>query len=208
MWVDVFPGFNSVSDKRMVPDSLSIFDRSEFRPGHAPMIQISEACSFVAALGVIANAQQIQLPTTSLPRLPPRLLPMERTSSRAGVAPTKAERLFTAHFFANKRQFAWFSRVGTERQNIRQSDFQDCVSLLPFTVSCGATSAFLRRPLILLSSQKIKIRTIAITNSKNGTYMSLAPRNGNSTEVSWLLTKMRCSHCFRLGGSCRPPILE
>jgi hypothetical protein len=31
MWHDVFPEFDSVSEKRMVADSLSTFDRSKFR---------------------------------------------------------------------------------------------------------------------------------------------------------------------------------
>jgi len=71
----------------------------------------------------------------------------------------------------------------TESGKIRRGqshfDFQGCVSLLPFMVSGGGTSAFLRRLLILLNSQKIKTRTITIMNSRNGMYicLSLAPRN-------------------------------
>ena len=45
-------------------------------------------------------------------------------------------------------------------------DFQGSLGLLSFMNSGGA-SVFLRRLLILLSSQKIKMRRIAITNSKN-----------------------------------------
>src|SRR5262249_4068522 len=58
MWHDVFPEFDSVSEKADGPDSLSAFDRSQFQPGDASMIRLSAACSFVATLAVIANAQQ------------------------------------------------------------------------------------------------------------------------------------------------------
>ena len=50
-------------------------------------------------------------------------------------------------------------------------DFQGSLCLLSFMMS-GGTSVFFRRLLILLSSQKIRIRRIAITNSKNWTLIS------------------------------------
>src|SRR5215467_5577024 len=41
-----------------------------FVPGHAPMIRISAACSIVAAFALIANAQQVQLPSPAVPLQP------------------------------------------------------------------------------------------------------------------------------------------
>src|SRR5215467_801836 len=41
-----------------------------FVPGHAPMIRISAACSIVAAFALIANAQQVQLPSPTVPLQP------------------------------------------------------------------------------------------------------------------------------------------
>ena len=48
--------------------------------------------------------------------------------------------------------------------------FQGSLCLLSFLMSWGGTSVFLRRLLILLSSQKINTRRIAITNSNNWTF--------------------------------------
>jgi hypothetical protein len=48
--------------------------------------------------------------------------------------------------------------------------FQGSLCSLSFATSCRETRVFLRWLLILLSSQKVKIRRIAITNSKNWTF--------------------------------------
>ena len=70
MWHDVFPEFDGVPEKAHGPNSLSSFNQSKVLPGHAPMIRISAACSFVAAFALIANAQQVPLPSPAVPLQP------------------------------------------------------------------------------------------------------------------------------------------